>query len=304
MTSLRGLGLLAAAFLVAFVVVGPAAKADGALGFKACEKCHEAEVNVWKKTKHFTSYKKVHKAKAAKKILKAVGEKRMKKTALCANCHYTIGGKKNKAMAGPGCESCHGNASGWVEVHNNYGPDTKREAETDAHRQERYAKSTAAGMIWPREIYDVASNCMSCHGLANENLPGDKAATMLENGHPLNPDFELVAYSQGTVRHRFYPPSIKENKEMSKAEMSVLYVVGQAAALVSATEALGKTDNAKYKAAQEKRIATAKSALAAVPEAAALVASPSHEAGRAFAAAVRGKDLTGAVGGNLPSQFK
>ena len=58
-------------------------------------------------------------------------------------------------------------------------------------------------MIWPAQLFDVASNCMSCHGLANPALSAEHAAAMLDNGHPLKPDFELVAYSQGTVRHRF-----------------------------------------------------------------------------------------------------
>lgn len=131
---------------------------------------------------------------------------------------------------------------------------------------------------------------------------------MLDNEHPLNPNFELVEYSQGSVRHRFYPPDVTVNKEMTDAEKSQMYVIGQAAALVSATNAISKSDHAKYKAAQEKRIATAKAALEAVkgqvPEAAKLLAEPTAANGRALAEAVKGKDLSGAVGGKLPKKFK
>ena len=72
-------------------------------------------------TKHFSSYKKIHKHKTAKKILKAVGEKRMKKAAVCATCHYTVVETKGKPkpVAGTSCESCHGPASEWISIHNN-----------------------------------------------------------------------------------------------------------------------------------------------------------------------------------------
>ena len=131
---------------------------------------------------------------------------------------------------------------------------------------------------------------------------------MLDNGHPLNPDFELVTYSQGTVRHRFYPPDLASNKEMTVAEKARLYVIGQAAAFLSATEAMSKTDHAKYKEAQAQRTAVAKDVLDSisgdVPEAGALLASPSQESGRALAAALAGKDLTAAISSRLPSSYK
>ncbi|MBC8452038.1 MAG: hypothetical protein H8D70_02325 [Rhodospirillaceae bacterium] len=113
-----------------------------------------------------------------------------------------------------------------------------------------------------------------------------------------------MEYSQGSVRHRFYPPNVTENQAMTKAQMSRFYVIGQAAALVSATEAIKKTKHAKYVEGQNKRIAKAKSVLSKVPEASALLASPSADAGRALADAIAGKDLSGIVGGDLPTKFK
>ena len=47
------------------------------VGAKKCNECHKAEHGVWKGTKHFKSYRKVHKNKKAKAIVKAVGGKRM-----------------------------------------------------------------------------------------------------------------------------------------------------------------------------------------------------------------------------------
>jgi len=277
------------------------------VGAQTCEKCHKAEAEIWKGTKHFSSFKKIHKNKTAKKILKSIGEKRMKKSKTCATCHYTVvsTGKKLKPVSGPSCESCHGAASKWVSIHNNYGgPGVKKSQETADHKAKRRKAAADAGMIWPQEIFDVASNCMSCHGLSNPALSGKNAAAMLNNGHPLNPDFELVEYSQGSVRHRFYAPDMTKNQVMNQSEMSYLYVVGQAAALVSAASAITKTDDATYQAAQKKRIATATAILSKIPEAAALLKTPSTETGRAFVLAIKGKDLTALVEGKLPKSFK
>jgi mono/diheme cytochrome c family protein len=307
------LGLLAVLMVAGSIDV--ATKAEAApfyVGPKKCQECHTAEAKVWEGTKHFESYKTVHKADKADAIVEAIGEKRMKRSDTCMICHYSVeqkdAGGKPKDVAGPSCESCHGAASDWINVHNDYGKGVKREQEPADHKAERIKKAEAAGMIRPEKLFDVASNCMACHGLAREELDPKHAAAMLDAGHPLKPEFELVKYSQGTVRHRFYPPDVTANKEMTPAEKSQMYVVGQAAALVSATKALSKTDHAKYKAAQEQRIAAAKAALEAVkgqvPEAGALLADPSVANGRALAQAVKGKDLTGAVGGMLPKDYK
>ncbi|MDG2033530.1 MAG: cytochrome c family protein [Rhodospirillales bacterium] len=282
-----------------------------AVGPEKCQKCHTGSYKVWEGTKHFLSFKTVHKNKKARKIVKAIGERRMKKSETCVLCHYTAAKKaeKVKLVAGPSCESCHGKASEWISIHNNYGGGgAKRASETATQKAERVKKAAAAGMVWPSQLYDTAANCMSCHGLANPALSGQHAGAMLDNGHPLNVDFELVAYSQGTVRHRFYPPDVTKNKEMSDLEKARLFVIGQAAALVSATQAASKSEHILYKTAQAKRIATATAVLdkvkAQVPEAGALLQAPSAEAGRALANALRKVDLTGAVGDRLPKNYK
>jgi len=304
--------IVAGLLIGGFGVAPNAASAAFKVGAKKCEECHRAEAKVWKGTKHFKSYKGIHKDKRAKKIVKAIGDKRMKKSETCAICHYTAAQKgpsaKQKRVSGPSCESCHGAASDWIALHNDYGKGVKRDDEPAAHKAERIKKAEAAGMVRPDRLFDVAANCMDCHGLANPALDAKDAAAMLDNEHPLNPDFEFIQYSQGSVRHRFYPPDVTVNKEMPDAEKSHMYVIGQAAALVSATNAMSKSDHAKFKAAQEKRIATAKAVLETVkgqvPEVAKLLAEPTAANGRALAEAIKGKDLTGAVGGKLPKKFK
>jgi len=285
--------LFRAAFAAALLtaVFGTAgAQAADKVGPDACKKCHTAEHEVWEGTPHFTSFKEIHKDKKAKEIVEAIGDKRMKRSDTCDICHYTV--IDGKSEAGPSCESCHGAAKEWIDIHN------------DKKNPNAIQDAIAKGMIHSSMIYDIAANCMSCHGLANPELAGDKAATMLENGHPLNPAFELVEYSQGVVRHRFYPPDVKTNQEMTDAQKSVYYLVGQAAALVSATDAISKTDNAKYVEAQNKRIATAKEVLGGIPEAAALLGAPTEENGRAFGEAIKGKDFTAQVGSRLPAKYK
>ena len=59
------------------------------VGPEKCQNCHKAPYEVWKGTKHHSSYKKIHKHKTAKRYLKPLA-KRMKKAAVCATCHYTV----------------------------------------------------------------------------------------------------------------------------------------------------------------------------------------------------------------------
>ena len=286
------------------VAAGPAQAASN-VGPKKCQECHRAEYGVWEGTQHFETLRGAHKNKAAKGIVAAVGGKSMRREDTCATCHYTVVGKKPEA--GPSCESCHGAASDWVNLHNDLGGPTVKPGEESAdHKAKRLAAAKKAGMIHSSMLYDIAENCNSCHTM--QKIDADTASKMIDAGHPINGDYELVAYSQGQVRHRFYPPDVSKNKEMSKAELSTMFLTGHAVGLVFATERMGQTSNAKYKAAMQKRIADANKALGAVKgsvgEAGALMSSPTEANARKFVAAIRGKDLSGAVGGMLPSKYK
>jgi hypothetical protein len=266
-------------------------------GPKSCEECHKDEYKVWEATKHFSAYRTVHKAKDAKKIAKAVGgKKNMKRNKNCRVCHYSTEQKKAEDKAkvkyGPACESCHGASSDWEIIHSDYGgKDVKRQDETQDHKTKRMADAAAAGLAWASMTYDIAVNCMKCHGLARSEIGGEAFAKMLEAGHPLNQSFEIVLFSQGKVRHWL--------EESSPARLANLFVAGQAAKLVSATEAAAKTEDAKYKAAQMKRAADAKAVLQAVSQAAALIKSPSDANARKMMQAIGQQDLSGTVGGAM-----
>ncbi len=294
-------GRLALALAVAIAVFAwtPGAIAEPYFqGPSSCQECHKEEYKAWEATKHFAAYRTVHKAKNAKEIAIAVGgKKNMKRNKNCSVCHYSTERKKpedkSKVKYGPSCESCHGASSDWETGHSDYGgKDLRRGQETPDHRTKRIADSIAAGMAWASMSYDIAVNCMKCHGLARSEIGGEAFAKMLGAEHPINHSFEIVLFSQGSMRHWV--------KDLSPARLAKLFVAGQAAKLVSATEAAAKTEDAKYKAAQVKRAADARTALAAVPQAAALIESPSDANARKMMQAIGQQDLSGPVDGLIP----
>ena len=64
----RGTGktmLRIAAIVFALGLVSPAFAQSFNEGYRKCEKCHEAEVDVWKKTKHFTGFQETQKKESA-----------------------------------------------------------------------------------------------------------------------------------------------------------------------------------------------------------------------------------------------
>lgn len=303
---------LAAAALLA-TLIGPSLgfAAPFNEGAKECNECHEREYDVWKSTPHFKSYRKLHKSKEAKKILEAVGEKSMKRSDTCVQCHYTqiqkSASAKAKVKSGPSCESCHNASSDWRDIHNDYGgPKLKAEDETPAHKAKRLKDAEAAGMIASRMVFRVASRCMQCHGLANPNIDADVLTTMLEAEHPIEPDFEIVRYSQGELRHRFVPPDVEVNSELDAKGTARLFLGGQAAMLVYATAVKDKTSNSDFQAAMRERIATARNNLALVkgqvPEVAALLKTPNKDNALRFEAAIVDQDLSTAVAAVLPSK--
>src|SRR5712691_8724149 len=298
------------AFLFASLAVAEAAAAPFAEGFRKCEKCHEAEVGVWKGTEHFKSFNTVHRKEEAKKILDAAGGgASMRQNANCVLCHYTetksSATAKPQAASGPSCESCHGASSDWRDVHNFYGEGIDDPAkEPAANRTKRLSEARKAGMIWSFMHYEIAANCNECHGLAHPKLAGSVLAKMLDAGHPAESDFELVRFSQGSVRHRFYPPDFSKNAQMTPAELARLYVIGQAATLVSATAAAAKSSHAKYGALQKKRAQDATKNLQAVadlPEVAALLKRPNHDNARKLADSLKTKDVSAKVKSQLPA---
>lgn len=190
-------------------------------GPEACAECHEKTTEIWKKTHHAKTFKELPRREEASEIAKRLGVKRIKTAAECSGCHFTavIDELKPKAVAGISCESCHGAAHGWIEVHSDFGgKDLTAEDETPEHKRQRYEKSEAAGMIRPSNTEALIRNCYSCHMIADEQLVD-------VGGHPSSSSFEMVRWSQGEVRHNVW--YTESNDEASPQRKRLLFLLGQ-----------------------------------------------------------------------------
>lgn len=219
-TYLKAIGSTICMFMLLFSFEAMAKGGKNIIGPDKCTKCHKEASKAWQKTHHFLAYKKLHKRPKAKEIATKMGIKgSVKKSPVCAQCHYTTN-SAGKAKWGVSCESCHGAAEKWVKIHNDYGGKTvTKESEDAAHREKRIANAQKNGMIRPENIYAVAENCFQCHTVPNEKL-------VEVGGHKAGSDFELVSWSQGEVRHN-YQNDTKSNKEASADDKRVMYVVGR-----------------------------------------------------------------------------
>ena len=221
------------------------------VGPEECGECHKAEVHVWRDTKHSQTFKVLTRKKRAKEIAGNMGIKRVKKADDCVICHFTSGYKRNKvkAIAGISCESCHGPAKGWLEVHGDYGgKNVTRGRETLEHKVERIAKIKQAGMIRPGDLYRLAANCYRCHIVPSEKLVN------VGKHRSGSDEFELVSWSLGEVRHKFLRSEGKKNEEVPPERKRMLYVVGKTLDLEYGLRALAKaTEEGPYATATTKR---------------------------------------------------
>lgn len=203
---------------------GPAA-CDPAkvLGSDSCVKCHKGEVEVWKKHPHNQTWETLHRKPEAKAIAQKMGETSIKRSKLCVNCHFTLQGEDGheKAISGVSCESCHGGAKDWLQLHADYGgPNVTKAQETPEHREYRRENAIAKGMQNPVNIYLIARHCYSCHTVGSEALVN-------KGGHKAGTDgFELVAWSQGRTRHNFLASNGGANAASPPERLRVMFVVG------------------------------------------------------------------------------
>ncbi|MEO1527766.1 MAG: cytochrome c family protein [Planctomycetota bacterium] len=200
------------------------------LSKEACVKCHAPEIKVWQATPHAKTVDLLHRRPEAKQIAQKLGLQSIKHDGRCVACHYTQQSKgpdqTPHVIAGVSCESCHGAAKNWVELHHDYGgPKITRTTESPEHRRQRLTKSIAAGMRNPVNVYAIAQSCLRCHTTADEQLvnAGGHSAGSL--------DFEFVSWSQGSVRHNFVRTDGKSNTPSSPERLRVMFVAGMIAEL-------------------------------------------------------------------------
>ncbi len=214
------------------------------LGVESCEKCHAAEISVWKQTPHNQTFQTLHHQPEAQQIAHKMGIDSFKENSACMKCHYTVKHQSSstEVIAGVSCESCHGAAQGWVSVHNDYGgTGVTKEAESAEHRIERLRTSINGGMRNPVNIYLVAQSCYRCHTVPDEklvNVGGHKVGSM---------DFELVSWSQGLVRHNFLRSNGQHNEDSSPERLRHLFIAGIIADLEFSLRATAAaTENATF----------------------------------------------------------
>jgi hypothetical protein len=227
------------------------------LGADSCTKCHEKEMLQWQATPHSATFDTLHRKPEAKAIADRLGLGSIKRNDVCMSCHYTQQqvGERVRVVSGVSCESCHGAAKDWIALHNDYGgPNITREAETPEHREQRIAASVKAGMNNPANVYLIARQCLSCHTTPNEQLVN-------VGGHAAgSPEFELVSWSQGMVRHNFLNGTT--NAMATPAELRVLFVVGVMADLEASLRATASaTTKAPFGIASAQRAARLKKKL-------------------------------------------
>jgi len=200
------------------------ANPDEVLGNDSCVKCHAKEMETWKRTLHARTFDELHRRPEAKQIAEKLGLRSIKHERRCAACHYTEQVDPqglHHAIAGISCESCHGAAKRWLQVHHDYGAEgITRLTETPAHRQQRLTESMAAGMRNPVNVFLVAQSCLRCHTTADEelvNVGGHSAGSL---------DFEFVSWSQGTVRHNFVRGDGESNVANDSERIRIMFVSG------------------------------------------------------------------------------
>ncbi len=236
------------------------------VGPNACAECHKKTTEIWKKSHHATTFKKMPRSKEARKIANKMKIKRIKSESLCLTCHFTtqIKRKKKKPIAGISCESCHSAGKDWEKVHSEFSGKTEK-TESKAEEAKRWKKAEKLGMIRPAAIYKLAKNCYSCHVVPQEKLVN-------VGGHPAGSSFELVSWSQGEVRHNVWYSKGKSNNKASAGRKRILYITGLAVELETALRSVAVATKSKVYAFRMARRADAarkkmKKVAAALPQA-------------------------------------
>jgi hypothetical protein len=178
--------ILGAALSIALTAATPAAaQTFQNLGPRKCLDCHDhAKEKQWAEKEdgpppknHLNSLKQLETDKTPK-FIKAIGlADPYDPKGACAGCHATV--VRNNVDYGVTCESCHGPASGYNDVHQQKGA---------------YTKAVAAGLrdtVKKPEVW--VPICMKCHVTEDQRL--------IAAGHPSGDDFNLGEKFATVAKH-------------------------------------------------------------------------------------------------------
>lgn len=217
-------GALAAGVLAALVAGSlgrDPATGRGVTGPAECGDCHEDELATWEVTAHARGWTELARTETARSLVAALGIRRIKRDERCVGCHFLAADVDGeiRGVAGVACESCHGAAAEWIDVHWDHGPDgATRETESPEHRAERWRRSEEAGLLRPSRVHSIADRCYGCHVVTGDAL--------LAAGHPAPRPLDLVAGTQGELRHN-YLRGEGDNAEAPPERRAVLRALGR-----------------------------------------------------------------------------
>ncbi|MEM7051184.1 MAG: multiheme c-type cytochrome [Acidobacteriota bacterium] len=161
------------------------------LGPGACSGCHQEANDWWARDAHFSSAEPFFsRSPQAVRIATLYGVPREQMVTgrhLCMNCHGTVvsGSEAFEVFDGASCESCHGAAADYLEIH--------REGDkAQGVNRPGYRKALAAGMVELKKLPVRAQTCTSCHYITDRRL--------ISSGHPSGQDFDYVA-GMAKVKH-------------------------------------------------------------------------------------------------------
>ena len=240
---MRNAACISCAVLIMFIASGnaqqPRLDPTHVMGANSCTECHGKEVDAWRATRHFATFKTLEDSDKANDIADLLEVDDLTSDSLCVECHFVLQkkGSKTSAISGISCESCHGAAKDWIKEHN----------KEKISREQRKEVSEKAGMIYPDNLYAVARNCFDCHIIKHEELVN-------KGGHPaFSKDFDLAGWLGGEVRHNFMTDAVPvkksgtTNREASPERRRMLFMVGQLLSLEYSLRAVGKATTTKAK---------------------------------------------------------
>lgn len=206
-----------------------------ALGSKQCQSCHQAVYEHEKASRHWLSFKEFAKGAGEAVATKMGVTKPTEQGTRCVDCHgNTFTNDKGKLKVEPiSCEACHGNAGDYLATHNATYDAAKDGADPAAFLAKRRAESVAKGMTAQWRLNGGYRNCFNCHVGTDEPIVNT-------GGHPVMNDFELLAFSQGTVRH-WHGADLTADKP---GRLGAIHLAGQALMLERALQAVGTSKEA------------------------------------------------------------
>ncbi|MEM7249284.1 MAG: cytochrome c family protein, partial [Acidobacteriota bacterium] len=222
-----------------------------------CGDCHEQEHEVWLATGHATGFGTLSRDEKARSIAAALGIRRVRRDPLCGSCHFTsaVVEETTKAIAGVACESCHGAGEEWIDIHWDLGEAADVESESAEHRKQRWASSEKAGMIRPSSPVDLIGRCYRCHVVDDQKLVD-------VGGHPQGARLDLVAATQGNIRHNFLRTGGLRNDEAPIERQRLYRLLGPWLELEATARALAAgPDEGAYRKGLLERVAANRSAL-------------------------------------------